>query len=164
MSRASTISGASVLGIAGVLLLANGAQAQTVKYVDNQGVTHYVGSAQQVPEQYRGKAETPTGRGHAGPVAGSRDFLWTPKELAKARREAGDEGKDKAINRAKETKPETHALVGSTKGDVKAAKEAGAPAEPSSKGGELRGLNRADQVAGEHGKQGRANARRAQAR
>ena len=34
----------------------------------------------------------------------------------------------------------------------------------SNKGGKLRGLDRADQVAGEHGKQGRARARANQAR
>jgi hypothetical protein len=35
------------------------AGAQTVKYVDTQGVTHYVGSVDQVPERYRARATTP---------------------------------------------------------------------------------------------------------
>lgn len=46
---------------------------------------------------------------------------------------------------------------------VKADKEAD-DNERSNKGGTLRGLDRADQVAGEHGKQGRANARARQGR
>ncbi len=36
------------------------AAAQTIKYLDDQGVAHYVGSVEQVPSQYRARAAVPS--------------------------------------------------------------------------------------------------------
>ncbi len=45
--------------IAFLVFLTAPASAQILKYVDAQGVTHFVQSLDQIPEQYRGKAEVP---------------------------------------------------------------------------------------------------------
>ena len=48
------------------------AEAHTVKYVEEQGVSHYVGSAEQIPLQYRTKA-TIQSVGVGGPDRGPAD-------------------------------------------------------------------------------------------
>jgi hypothetical protein len=47
-----------VVGLVG-LLWATHAMAQAMKYVDRQGMPHYVQSADQIPPEYRSKVETP---------------------------------------------------------------------------------------------------------
>lgn len=76
----------------------------------------------------------------------------------------GDKEKDKGVKGDKKKAGRTSIHSKKTnKVKVKRLKHKGNPEsdenEHSNKGGELRGLNRADQVAGEHGKQGRDNAR-----
>jgi hypothetical protein len=51
-------------GTTGALALSAGsAQARTSTYVDGQGVTHSVGSPDQIPEEYRATAAPPKLRG-----------------------------------------------------------------------------------------------------
>jgi hypothetical protein len=65
------------LHLGAILMLAFVSQASAqVKYVDERGVTHYVGSAEQVPAQYRDQTEAArlapvTGYGNAGSSPGS---------------------------------------------------------------------------------------------
>ena len=68
----------TVVAIAAFSVMALGlatAEAQSAKYVDVQGITHYVGSVDQVPAQYRATATTqssnrrPIGTGGSDPAA-----------------------------------------------------------------------------------------------
>lgn len=99
-------------------------------------------------------AQTPSGQ-PAQPAPATK-----PEDTAKPADTKADKDKDKDAK--KDTKAEK-------KGAKKHARKAGgkqetASDEHSNKGGQERGLDRADQVAGEHGKQGRDNARAKQNR
>ena len=103
-------------------------------------------------------AGPPGGRGDGGPSAGRAHAAATRDDgkgdtPGKSDRDAkGDQEKGLEVKGdRKDTKDKT------TAGKKQADKTH--PKKPSNKGGKKRGLDRADEVAGEHGKQGRANAR-----
>ncbi len=123
-------------------------------------------------------AGPPAGRGHGGPPSG-RGADPVVKGDTKGDKDKGDAAQDKdAAKEKKDVKGDT--AVETKKDDKKKddkagdAKQAAKPkggddkggkgAAHSNKGGKLRGLDRADEVAGEHGKQGRDNARAKQER
>lgn len=93
-------------------------------------------------------AGPPGGRGDGGPSAGRGHAAATR-----------DDGKgDTPGNSDQDAKGDRKDAQGKTTAGKKQADTTQAK-QPSNKGGKKRGLDRADEVAGEHGKQGRANAR-----
>lgn len=115
-------------------------------------------------------AGPPAGRGHGGPQ--------TPGQLSGANdRAKGDMDKAQAVKDQKDEKGDAAKEADAKLGDAKKADDRKDDAKVdakqgkntagnahTNKGGKLRGLDRADQVAGEHGKQGRENAREKQER
>lgn len=103
-------------------------------------------------------AGSPGSRGHGGPPAGrghsaaTKDDIKGDKQARNDQDANGEQGKEIAVKSEKrDVKDETAAGKGqANRTDAK---------KPNDKGGKKRGLDRADEVAGEHGKQGRANAR-----
>lgn len=73
-------------------------------------------------------------------------------------------GDHKDANLVKDAKTESTSHPPKAMKPVDGLEPRGADRAPSNKDGKLRGLDRADEVAGEHGKQGRDNARAKQER
>jgi hypothetical protein len=103
-------------------------------------------------------AGSPGGRGHGGTSAGrghpaaTKDDIKGDKQVRSAQDAKGDQEKEIAV-RAEKKDAKNETAAGKEQANKTDAKK------PNNKGGKKRGLDRADEGAGEHGKQGRANAR-----
>lgn len=103
-------------------------------------------------------AGSPGGRGHGGPPAGRGHAAATKADIVGDKQVwadqdvKSDQGKEVGV-KAERKDAKDEATAGKEQADKTHAKK------PSNKDGKKRGLDRADEVAGEHGQQGRVNAR-----
>lgn len=88
-----------ILGAVSSAVAFGAAWAQVARYVDAQGVIHYVGSEAQIPEQYRGQA-TSTGlpTSHGAP---NSEVRQDRQDIRQDTREIGQDRRDLARDHAK---------------------------------------------------------------